>query len=93
MRHVRPQPSGTPILVKAVSDSTGFAFGNVKVATDITFVAVAVVLSLILFHGTIVGTREGTIITAVCTGFAVRLWARLIERPVEAVFALRPVRR
>ena len=79
--------------VKAVSDRTGFSFGNVKVATDISFVTIAVVLSLVLFHGSIVGTREGTIISACLTGFAVRLWARLIERPVEAVFALSPVRR
>ena len=63
--------------VKAISDKSGHSFGNVKIVFDISCVVLAVILSLLLFGGQIVGTREGTIISAVCTGFAVKLsmWA------------------
>ena len=57
-------------VVKAVSDKSGKAFGDVKVIFDITCVVIAVVLSLILFKGKIVGTREGTIISSLCTGLS-----------------------
>lgn len=44
--------------VKAVSDRTGIKFGNVKIGFDICCVLASVILSLILFSGTVVGTRE-----------------------------------
>jgi len=58
--------------VKAVSDTIHKEFGYVKVAFDVACVIVAVVLSLIFFQGKIVGTREGTIISAFLTGLAVK---------------------
>lgn len=66
-------------IVKAVSDKWNFEFGNVKVFFDISCVTVSVLLSLLLFNLKIVGTREGTIITALCTGFAVKTITRLIK--------------
>lgn len=66
-------------IVKAVSDKWNFEFGNVKVFFDISCVTVSVLLSLLLFNLKIVGTREGTIITALCTGFAVKKITRLIK--------------
>ncbi|MDD6170322.1 MAG: DUF6198 family protein [Lachnospiraceae bacterium] len=72
-------------VVKAVSDKSGKAFGDVKVIFDITCVVIAVVLSLILFKGKIVGTREGTIISALCTGFVVKFITKGIKERVEAV--------
>lgn len=66
------------VLAKTLNKS----FGSVKVAFDISCVALSVVLSLIFFDFTVVGTREGTVITACCTGFAVKLLTRLLKKPV-----------
>lgn len=74
-------------LVKDISDKVKKPFGNVKVAFDISCVVAAVVLSLIFFHGKIIGTREGTIISACCTGFVVKLYAKMISRPVNTMLA------
>lgn len=46
--------------VKAISDTTHKEFGNVKIAFDVNCVILAVVLSLIFFDLSIVGTRVGT---------------------------------
>lgn len=72
-------------LVKAISDKTHIEFGYVKVGFDVACVISAVVLSLIFFNGSIIGTREGTIISAVCTGFAIKLITKLIRKPVEKI--------
>lgn len=69
--------------VKAISDTIHKEFGNVKVVFDISCVIAAVALSLIFFDLQIVGTREGTVISALCTGFVVKLWNKLLRRPVE----------
>lgn len=66
-------------IVKAISDKTSFEFGNVKVVFDISCVVVSIILSLIFFDMKIVGTREGTIISAVLTGFAVKIFTRLLK--------------
>ncbi len=66
-------------IVKAISDKTGFEFGNVKVAFDIGCVTLSVILSLIFFDMKILYTREGTIISAVLTGFVVKFFMRLMK--------------
>lgn len=53
--------------VKAISDTLDKNFGSVKVIFDVSCVAAAVILSLILFDMNIVGTREGTVISALLT--------------------------
>lgn len=58
--------------VKAVSDTVHKNFGNVKIAFDIFYVILSVILSLIFFDFSVVGAREGTVIAAVCTGMAVK---------------------
>lgn len=68
--------------VKAVSDTTGKNFGNIKIAFDISCVIVAIVLSLLFFDLKIVGTREGTIIAAVFTGMVVKLCTKRLEIPL-----------
>lgn len=73
--------------VKAVSDITGKNFGNLKVAFDVLCVALSVVLSLLLFNGKIVGTREGTLIAAVFTGLSVKAFVKItgkLERFLKA---------
>lgn len=58
--------------VQIISKRFKFEFGSVKMAFDTTLVCVAVVSSL-LFTATVVGIREGTIITALITGPLVKL--------------------
>lgn len=66
-------------VVKAVSDKSGKSFGDVKVIFDISCVVIAVILSLVLFKGQIVGTREGTIISAFCTGIVVKFFTGFFQ--------------
>lgn len=69
--------------VKAVSDVTHADFGNLKIGFDVSCVVISVVLSLIFFKMKIVGTREGTIIAALTTGILVKLFSKLIRKPLE----------
>lgn len=69
--------------VKAISDTTNKNFGNVKIAFDLSCVVLALILSLLFFDFTIVGTREGTIISALCTGLVVKLFRKLTDEPVN----------
>lgn len=54
-------------LVVALTLRTKKPFGKLKMYTDLTMVAVALVISLLYFQG-LVGIREGTIIAALFTG-------------------------
>lgn len=66
-------------IVKVISDKTGFEFGNVKVVFDISCVTVSIILSLIFFDMKIIGTREGTVISAILTGLVVKFFTRLLK--------------
>ncbi len=70
--------------VKAVSDTIHKEFGNIKIAFDVFCVIIALVLSLIFFDFTIVGTREGTVISALLTGIVVNFFSRLLRKPLNA---------
>ena len=69
--------------VKAISDTADKNFGNVKIAFDITCVVLAILLSLIFFDYKIVGTREGTIISALCTGMVVKAITKKLSTPLN----------
>lgn len=71
--------------VKAISDNIHKEFGNVKIAFDVMCVMAALALSLAFFHFSIVGTREGTIISALLTGIAVKFFTRKLENPLSFV--------
>ncbi len=71
--------------VKALSDVIHKEFSNVKIAFDVSWVTFSVVLSLFFFGGKLVGTREGTILSAIFTGVAVKLWLKLINKPIEKI--------
>lgn len=75
--------------VKAISDTIHKNFGNVKIAFDIGCVMTAVVLSLILFDFKIVGTREGTVIAALCTGLVVKFFSKLLHDPAVKLLTSR----
>ncbi len=55
-----------------------------KIAFDVICVITALVLSLIFFDFTIVGTREGTIISALLTGMVVKFFSRKLKDPLNA---------
>lgn len=71
--------------VKAVSDKIHVNFGNVKIGFDVLCVVTALILSLIFFHFTIVGTREGTIISAFLTGMVVKFFNKRLNEPLNRV--------
>lgn len=73
--------------VKAVSDTLDKDFGNVKIAFDVFYVIIAIALSLMFFDFTIVGTREGTIISALFTGIVVKFFCSNLKAPVNAVLS------
>ena len=73
--------------VKAIADKTGGNFGNIKIGFDVGCVVVSLVLSLIFFRGKIVGTREGTIITALLTGLIVKFFVKIMSDPLNGLMA------
>ncbi|MFV0559306.1 MAG: YczE/YyaS/YitT family protein [Enterococcus sp.] len=64
-------------LVVALTLRTKKPFGNLKMITDLTMVAVALIISLVYFHD-LVGIREGTILAALFTGRRVTMYEPLI---------------
>lgn len=73
--------------VKAVSDTVHKEFGNIKIMFDICCVILAVILSLVFFDFTIVGTREGTILSAVFTGMVVKFFGKRLKKPLENILS------
>ena len=69
--------------VKAISDVSHKEFGNIKIAFDISCVLLAVILSLLLCDFQIKGAREGTVISAFCTGLMVKLFRKLTDTPLN----------
>ena len=76
--------------VKAISDKLKKQFGNVKIGFDIFCVAMALILSLLFFNFTIVGTREGTIISALLTGNVVKFFSKRINQPFNRILSDQP---
>lgn len=70
--------------VKVVSDLSGRDFSLLKTIFDITYVAAAVILSLLL-SGSIAGIREGTLISALLTGLAVNVFMKLLHSPIDSL--------
>lgn len=71
--------------VKALSDTTGIQFGNMKIIFDVCCVAAAIVLSLFLFDWHIIGTREGTVICALLTGHVVKFFNKRLLKPLNGI--------
>ncbi len=65
--------------VKALADVTHKDFGNTKIAFDICWVLLSIVLSLLFFNGQLLGTREGTLLSAVLVGVTVKLFRPLLH--------------
>lgn len=71
--------------VKAVSDVSKKNFGNVKIAFDISCVTFSIILSLVFFNFSIIGTREGTVIAAFCTGMVVKFFTPRLKKPINTL--------
>ncbi|MGM9916633.1 YczE/YyaS/YitT family protein [Anaerotignum sp.] len=71
--------------VKAISDTAHKEFGNIKIAFDIFCVILSLFLSLLFFDFTIVGTREGTILSALLTGMAVKFFSGKLSKPINKI--------
>lgn len=76
--------------VKAIADTLNREFGNVKIAFDVLCVIISLVLSLIFFDFTIVGTREGTILSALLTGVVVKFFNRKQKEPINLILCDKP---
>lgn len=68
--------------VKALSDVIKKDFGSVKIVFDVSCVLLSIVLSLLMFDGNLLGTREGTIISAVFVGVAVKIFKPILQNPL-----------
>lgn len=75
--------------VKAVSEQIHKEFGNVKIAFDVFCVIMALILSLLFFDFSIVGTREGTIISALFTGVVVKFFTKKLQQPLNFILTER----
>ncbi len=71
--------------VKAVADTVHKPFGNVKIVFDVCNVLLAVMLSMIFFNFQLIGIREGTVISAFLTGAVVKLFGRILTKPLSAL--------
>ena len=76
--------------VKAVSDTLSKDLGNVKITFDVLYVIISIVLSLLFFDFTVVGTREGTIISALLTGIVVKFFCSNLKDPISVVLFHKP---
>ena len=63
-------------LVLSIMERWGGSFGHLRMGIDVFLVTVTVILSLLTF-GTIVGLREGTLITAVCSGQIAKVFLKV----------------
>lgn len=73
-------------MVLAICKVFPVKFANAKVGMDLTLVTTAAVLSL-LFLGTLVGVREGTVAAAIFVGLTARQVNRPLKRFAERYFA------
>lgn len=73
--------------VKAIADISGKKFGNIKIGFDVCCVVASLALSLIFFNGKIVGTREGTVLTALLTGVIVNFFVKHLSDPLNKLMA------
>lgn len=71
--------------VKALADVTKKDFGNVKIVFDTSWVLMSIVLSLIFFDGKLLGTREGTVISALLVGVAVKFFRPILKNPLTKI--------
>lgn len=68
--------------VKALADTAKKDFGNTKIVFDVSWVLLSVILSLVFFEGRLVGTREGTVLSAFLVGVVVKCFRPILQKPL-----------
>lgn len=71
--------------VKALADVTKKEFGTVKIVFDVSWVLFSMALSLLLFEGRLLGIREGTVLSAVFVGVAVKIFKPILFNPLTKI--------
>lgn len=71
--------------VKALADVTKRDFGNTKIVFDICWVLFSIILSLVFFDGKLLGTREGTVISAIFVGVTVKFFRPILQKPLDRI--------
>ena len=66
-------------LVRAITKVTGKKLGSVRIVYDLCMAATAAALSLIFLHG-LYGVREGTVISALCTGYFIKIINKICKK-------------
>lgn len=72
-------------LVKALADVTKKEFGTVKIVFDVSWVLFSMALSFLLFDGKLLGIREGTLLSAVFVGVAVKIFKPILHKPLTKI--------
>ena len=65
-------------LVKVIFETTGWNFGKIKVSFDSILVVIALIISFLGLH-TIVGLREGTLVSALTVGVFADMFLKLFK--------------
>lgn len=68
--------------VKAIADTAKKDFGTTKIIFDVCWVTLSILLSLLLFKGKLMGTREGTVISALLVGVVVKIFRPMLQKPL-----------
>lgn len=69
-------------LVKVIFETTGWNFGKIKVSFDSTLVLIALAISIVGVHS-VVGLREGTLVSALTVGFFADMFLRIMQYKKE----------
>lgn len=69
-------------LVNVIFETTGWNFGKIKVSFDSTLVLIALVISVVGVHS-VVGLREGTLVSALTVGFFADMFLRIMQYKKE----------
>lgn len=65
-------------VVKIVAEKTGVKFGNIKIMLDSSLAVIAIITSLYYF-GSIIGIREGTVVSAILVGYFTKIYDRIYQ--------------
>ncbi len=68
-------------MAMAIAEKTGRSVASGKTIFDCSAVVISAVLSLVWFRG-LVGVREGTVLCALFTGFVMRQFQKLFQKPL-----------
>lgn len=79
--HTYLPPEAYDLVVREISEKFGTAIGKTKSVYDLCSLTVSVVLSFVFFgFGVFMGIKWGTVICAICNGWIIGMYSRLLEK-------------